>query len=204
MKMKLEHYILGLLTINPSTGYDIKKHLDTEGRFARRRAPLSQIYTTLKRMLENGLVTFEEERRDGKPDLKIYSFTAQGEQFLIDFLHSPIEYSFRYTESSVLFRIKHAYLVDTAVIIGQIRDELHFRQEQIHKFRHRDRTIHSHILSTPDLAYAQAIEDKLHGYGADRMDVFVSHLEKMAAFFEEHQEAAKAETAVATTNAPQR
>ena len=69
--------ILGLLTINPSTGYDIKKHLDTEGRFTRRRAPLSQIYNTLKRMHENNLVTFVEEKREGKPNLKIYSITPE-------------------------------------------------------------------------------------------------------------------------------
>ena len=45
--MKLEYMILGILKINPRTGYDMKKYLDTEGRFGRARAPLSQIYTTL-------------------------------------------------------------------------------------------------------------------------------------------------------------
>ena len=39
--MKLEYMILGILTINPMTGYDMKKYLDTEGRFGRSRAPLS-------------------------------------------------------------------------------------------------------------------------------------------------------------------
>ncbi len=66
--MKLEYLILGILKINPRTGYDIKKYLDTEGRFGRARAPLSQIYTTLKRMLEKGWVLFEEEHREGKPE----------------------------------------------------------------------------------------------------------------------------------------
>lgn len=187
MKMKLEHYILGLLTINPSTGYDIKKHLDTEGRFERRRAPLSQIYTTLKRMHENGLVTFEEERREGKPDLKIYTITVEGKNYLTSFLHSPIEGSFRYSESSMLFRIKHAYLVDPNVIMGQIQDELSFRHKQIRKFRHRDRTIQSTLLATDELEYAREIYDKLHGYGALRMDQYVAYLESMLTFFAEHE-----------------
>ena len=187
MKLKLEYYILGLLTLNPQTGYDVKKHLDTEGRFERRRAPLSQIYTTLKRMTENNLVTFVEKERDGKPDLKIYSNTPQGRQLLIDFLRSPVEPTFRYSESTLLFRIRHAFLVEPNVIIKQIQDELDFRQEQIGKFRHRDRTIHSNTLSAGTLAYAQAIHDEIHSYGANRMDIYVAHLQKMLGFFEEQK-----------------
>lgn len=184
MKMKLEHYILALLTITPRTGYDIKKHLDTEGRFERRRAPLSQIYNTLKRMHEHKLVTFVEEKRDGKPDLKIYSLTTEGRQFLIDYLHSPLEKPFRYNESTILFRVRYAFLVDTRVIIEQIRKELEFRHKQISKFRHRDRTIETIYLSADNLALAQAINDELHVYGASSMDLYVANLQRILAFFE--------------------
>ena len=190
MKMKLEHYILGLLTINPHTGYDVKKHLDTEGRFGRRRAPLSQIYTTLKRMYENNLVTFIEEERDGKPDLKIYSITPEGRKFLIDFLHSPIKQAFRHNESNLLFRVQYAFLVEPGLIIEQIQDELDFRQEQISQFRHRDRTIESTLLCPDKLAYARAIYDEIHNYGAARMDVYVTHLQEMLTFFEKQKETA--------------
>ena len=190
MKMKLEHYILGLLTINPRTGYDIKKHLDTEGRFTRGRAPLSQIYNTLKRMHENSLVTFIEEKRDSKPDLKIYSLTTTGKQFLMDYLHSPLEKPFRYNESSILFRIRYAFLVETDVIIKQIQQELDFRHKQINKFRDRDRTIESTYLSADELAYVQAINDELHLYGAAMMDLYVAHLQDILVFFENQKEEA--------------
>lgn len=182
--MKLEHYILGLLTINPSTGYDIKKHLDTEGRFTRRRAPLSQIYNTLKRMLENNLVTFVEEKRNGKPDIKIYSLTPKGREYLIDFLQSSPKLSFRHNESSIMFRIRYAFLIEVEVIIQQIQEELAYRQKQISKFRFRDRTLDSANLSPDELAYAQAINNELHAYGASTMDLYVSRLQAMLTFFE--------------------
>lgn len=185
--MKLEYSILGLLTIDPRTGYDVKKYLDTEGRFERRRAPLSQIYTTLKRMAENNLVTFVEEKREGKPDIKIYFITPEGRDYLIDFLRSPIKRVFRYNESSILFRTRYAFLVEPEVIIRHIRDELDFRQKQISQFRNRDRTMKSTILSAPELAYAQAISDEIHSYGADRMDVYIAHLQEMLAFFEKQK-----------------
>lgn len=196
MKTKLDHYILGLLIINPRTGYDIKKYLDIEGRFDRARAPLSQIYTTLKRMAEKDLVTFVEERRDGKPDLKIYSATAKGRSYLIVFLRSPLKLTFRFSESSLLFRMKFAFLVEADVTIKQIQDELEYRQEQISKFRYRDRTVESINLSTAELTYVQAINDEAHKYGAARMDLYVAHLQKMLAFFQNQKESVEAEGVV--------
>lgn len=182
--MKLEHLILGLLTINPATGYDIKKFLDTEGRFVRKRAPLSQIYTTLKRMTEQGWVTFEEEERDDKPDIKLYRNTELGEKILIDYLHSPTQPPFRFAESDIMFRMNLAFLVEPEVIIQQIQIELDFRRAQIARFRNRDRTLHSKSLPREDLAYAQEIADRLHGYGARTSDFFVQTLEEMLEFFE--------------------
>lgn len=188
MKTKLEHYILGLLIIDPRTGYDIKKHLDTEGRFERARAPLSQIYTTLKRMAEKDLVTFVEEKRDGRPDLKIYSVTSEGKSRLIDFLRSPLKLTFRRNESSLIFRMKYVFLVETDVIIKQIQDEINYRQEMIGKFRHRDRTIESTTLSAAELACVQAISDEMHNHGAAGMDLYVAYLQKMLTFFENQKE----------------
>ncbi|MBK8900234.1 MAG: PadR family transcriptional regulator [Anaerolineaceae bacterium] len=190
MKMKLEHYILGLLIINPSTGYDIKKHLDTEGRFTRRRAPLSQIYNTLKRMHEDSLVTFVEEKRDSKPDLKIYSLTEKGQRFLLDYLSSPLEKPFRYNESSIFFRIRYAFLLEIDLIIRQIQEELDFRQKQISKFRFRDRTIESVNLSAEELSYVHAINDVLHNYGSAAMDLYLAHLHQILAFFENQEQTA--------------
>ena len=182
--MKLEYFILGLLKINPSTGYDIKKFLDTEGRFGRKRAPLSQIYTTLKRMAANGWVVFEEEKREGKPDIKIYQNTEVGEGVLLDYLHSPLEPSFRFRESDIQYRILFAYLVEPEVIIAQLQAELDFRQGQIAKFRNRDRTIQSESLSETDLAYAQEIYEKLHSFGARAIDDYVLSLEEMIEYFQ--------------------
>lgn len=184
MKLKLEYHILGQLTISSKTGYEIKKYLDTEGRFERARAPLSQIYNTLKRMTENNLVTFEEERREGKPDLKVYSITPEGKDLLIEFLRSPQEMAFRYSESTIWFRIQYAFLIEQAVIIAHIQNELDFRQGQISQFRNRNRTIKSSLLSPSELTYVQAIADEIHNYGSDRMDVYVAHLKEMIVFFE--------------------
>ena len=185
--MKLEYYILGLLKINPCTGYDIKKFLDTEGRFGRKRAPLSQIYNTLKRMTENGWVRFEEEQREGKPDIKIYHNTAKGEEVFLEFLCKPVEPPFRFRESDIMYRVMFAFLVEPDLIIEQLQTELNFRRAQIAKFRHRDRSLQSENLSGDQLTYAQDIFDMLHSFGARAIDDFVLSLEEMIEFFEERK-----------------
>ena len=182
--MKLEYWILGLLKINPRTGYDLKKFLDAEGRFGRARAPLSQIYNTLKRMAENDWVTFEEVAREGKPDVKIYHNTAAGEQVFLDYLHSPIKPPFRFTESDLRYRVAFAFLVEPDVIIDHIQTELEHRLEQIAKFRGRDRTVQSTSLTESEIAYAQELYELLHLSGVREIDLYVESLQEMLAYFE--------------------
>ena len=99
--MKLEYFILGLLKMKPRTGYEIKAFLDNEGRFARTETPLSQIYTTLKRMAGNRWVEFEEVLREGKPDLKIYSPTPAGEKVFRAWLSAPHKPTFNFPGSGI-------------------------------------------------------------------------------------------------------
>ena len=185
--MKLEYYILGLLKINSCTGYEIKKFLDTEGRFGRKRAPLSQIYNTLKRMAENDWVRFDEEQREGKPDIKIYHNTNEGERVFLDFLCTPVEPPFRFRESDIMYRVMFAFLVEPELIIEQLQTELDYRREQIVKFRSRDRTLYSENLLNEQLIYAQEVFDLLHGFGARAIDDFVLSLEEMIEFFEQRK-----------------
>ena len=181
--MKLEYFILGITSINPMTGYDIKKYLDTEGRFGRARAPLSQIYTTLKRMVEQDWIMYVEEKRENRPDIKIYQNTKLGKEVLLEYLHSPINLSFRFKESETIDRIKFSFLVKPEVIIEQIQTELNYRKEQIAQFRFRDRTISSKILSIEDLAYTQEIYENIHRSGTRALDDYVLSLEEMIKFF---------------------
>lgn len=181
--MKLEYFILGITNINPMTGYDIKIYLDTEGRFGRARAPLSQIYTTLKRMVNLGWLRYVEEKRESKPDIKIYHNTKLGKEVLSEYLHSPITLPFRYKESEIIDRIRFSFLVQPEVIIEQIQTELNYRKEQIAQFRHRDRTISSTILSNEDLAYTQEVYENIHNFGTRAIDDYVLSLEEMIKFF---------------------
>ena len=45
--MKLEYILLGVLLTRRSTGYDLKRYMDTHGRFLRPNTQMSQVYRVL-------------------------------------------------------------------------------------------------------------------------------------------------------------
>jgi DNA-binding PadR family transcriptional regulator len=79
--MSTRHILLGLLASGPSHGYDLKRRHDE--RFPQAR-PLAygQVYTTLQRLVRDGLAEVEGIDSDGGPERTMYRATADGEREL--------------------------------------------------------------------------------------------------------------------------
>jgi len=75
--LSLAHAILGLLTYEPRTGYDLKAFFDNSINFFW-PAQLSQIYRDLGTLESKGCVTYHIEPQEGRPDRKVYSITDEG------------------------------------------------------------------------------------------------------------------------------
>ena len=75
--MSIGHTLLGLLESGPRHGYDLKRVYDE--RFGQDR-PLhyGQVYSTLSRLLKNGLVVASGVESGGGPDRKRYAITGAG------------------------------------------------------------------------------------------------------------------------------
>lgn len=75
--MSIGHALLGLLETGPRHGYDLKRAYDE--RFGQDR-PLAygQVYSTLSRLLRNGLVEESGVESGGGPDRKRYAITDAG------------------------------------------------------------------------------------------------------------------------------
>jgi DNA-binding PadR family transcriptional regulator len=81
--LSLEHAILGFLDVGPRTGYDLKTRcFDIEAR-AFWSADQAQIYRTLERLKDLGLVKATRRRQTGKPDRKVFDLTAAGRDSLV-------------------------------------------------------------------------------------------------------------------------
>ncbi|MBH5135018.1 PadR family transcriptional regulator [Streptomyces sp. HB-N217] len=75
--MSTRHILLGLLASGPSHGYDLKRRHDE--RFPQAR-PLAygQVYTTLQRLVRNGLAEVDGTASDGGPERTAYRATEEG------------------------------------------------------------------------------------------------------------------------------
>jgi DNA-binding PadR family transcriptional regulator len=78
--------VLGLLSLGPRSGYDIKTVVDRSTRFFW-AASYGQIYPELARLEELGLVQGEEDRTNGRRR-KAYDLTPAGERALHEWLTS--------------------------------------------------------------------------------------------------------------------
>jgi DNA-binding PadR family transcriptional regulator len=80
--------LLGLLTHQPSYGYDLKQHYD---RFfgLRKQLAFGQVYSTLARMVRDGFVRPVGEESGAGPDRKKYEVTPAGRERLEVWMRTP-------------------------------------------------------------------------------------------------------------------
>src|SRR3954469_7374431 len=86
--MSIGHTLLGLLESGPRHGYDLKRAYDE--RFGHDR-PLhyGQVYSTLSRLLKNGLVSEAGVEAGSGPDRKRYAITDAGVTDVEKWLGTP-------------------------------------------------------------------------------------------------------------------
>lgn len=86
--MSLRHALLGLLTYQPMTGYELKQFFDASVQHFW-NAELSQIYPTLKALEEQGWVEKDVQVQDGRPNRKVYEITAPGREEFLRWVREP-------------------------------------------------------------------------------------------------------------------
>ncbi len=80
--------LLGLLTIEPMSGYDLGQTIrGSIGQFW--NESYGQIYPNLKKLAADGLVSAKAEKKKGKPDRRVYSITKIGRERLANWLAVP-------------------------------------------------------------------------------------------------------------------
>ncbi|MEU7313446.1 PadR family transcriptional regulator [Streptomyces sp. NPDC007083] len=86
--MSIGHTLLGLLESGPRHGYDLKRAFDE--KFGQDR-PLhyGQVYSTMSRLLKNGLVEVEGREPGEGPERKRYAITDAGVTDVQEWLSTP-------------------------------------------------------------------------------------------------------------------
>ena len=177
--MKLETILLGVLLEHPRTGYDLKKYLDTHGRFLRSNTQMSQVYRSLGRMEQDGWVTHTVEPRPGAQDAKTYRVTEDGATVFLDWLTGPYTPPSRFQDPDLGARLAFAGFLTVEQLLRLVDVELDTRYSEITRYRFRDR----HEDVDHDLDFDHALADGVaewgHATGAAAMDAHVAALEEL-------------------------
>ncbi len=86
---KMDYVLLGLLSHEPMTGYEMKKRLDSSLRFFW-GGSFGSIYPTLNQLEKEGKVTKEDASSNGREKIS-YSITEKGKESLKEWLQKPVE-----------------------------------------------------------------------------------------------------------------
>jgi PadR family transcriptional regulator, regulatory protein AphA len=123
--------LLGLLTIEPMSGYDLGLTIrGSVGHFW--NESYGQIYPNLKRLTAEGLVTSKTERQKGKPDRHIYSITRKGREHLAAWL--AIEPRPEIPRNELLLKLFFGAQVPVEILIGYVERMVERERALILKF----------------------------------------------------------------------
>ncbi len=86
---KSKYAVLGVLSLCPGSGYDIKKFMQgsTSNFWSE---SYGQIYPILKQLVDEGLAVSHVQKQAGKPEKYIYTLTEQGNEGLRDWLSESV------------------------------------------------------------------------------------------------------------------
>lgn len=125
----LAQILLGFLNYRPMTGYELKSLMDNSTQHFW-HAQHSQIYTTLRKLREQGLVWADEPAADDPLNRRVYHLTDEGKTELQKWLAQPqIE----------MDQIKHEFLVrtffsgsrDREEVLSELRLQRNLHQQQL-------------------------------------------------------------------------
>ena len=87
---KTRFAILGLLSIRPMSGYDLKQVIEASTRNFWNES-YGQIYPVLKELTSSGLTVKEDKPKEGGRERHVYSLTEEGRAELQRWLRAPVE-----------------------------------------------------------------------------------------------------------------
>jgi DNA-binding PadR family transcriptional regulator len=154
--MSLKHALLGFLTYQPKTGYELKSFFDLSVRHFW-PADQSQIYRTLGHMYDEELVAVDIVHQQDRPDRKVYSITEAGRAELQRWLTSgpPLQEH----RSAPLIQVFFAGGLSDEEALAIFRTGARMMQGALQAYSHVPKDIErlSHELATPRDAFFWAL-----------------------------------------------
>ncbi len=162
--MSLDHILLGLLR-DPASGYDLKNTFRQHARHFW-SAELSQIYPTLNRLEQRGLLQSRVEASPKGPNRKVYSLTDGGREELLRWLHTdPTVGTERFAYLAQL------YFMDAIGDIHETRAFMAALRDRLSRWLAELQTVEREVTTTYGDAPERYSDGGFHRFAALRMGI---------------------------------
>lgn len=131
--MALREAILGLLCDGPMTGYEIKQFFKNVIKHFWNVSD-GQLYPTLKKMYESGLIDLEVIRQDSTANKHLYSITPQGRQHFERWLREPVT-KFEELKEPLVIKVFFFDKLGKEEILSHLRYQLDLHTRILEEFR---------------------------------------------------------------------
>lgn len=129
----LKYILLGFLNYQQMTGYDLKRAIDNStGHFW--HAYHSQIYTTLRKMEQDGLVTSVIDDSDEKLERRIYEITNLGQSKLKQWLGKSLT-ELPPSKDSLLVRLFFSGSRSSEQVLNELKFQRQLHQQQLETYQ---------------------------------------------------------------------
>jgi DNA-binding PadR family transcriptional regulator len=147
---KSRYALLGMLSLAPMSGYDLKKATDISiGHFWQEN--YAQIYPMLKQLTKEGLTTSHVEVQEGKPDRYVYTLTDKGREELQRWLAEPVDYQIY--RSELLLKLFFGEQIPRPVSEQHVRQYRERMLQLVHVLDGIEANLKEHLSDNPSAPY---------------------------------------------------
>jgi len=145
---KTRYALLGFLSSQPASGYEIKKKMEQSTNHFWREGD-SSIYPILKQLLDEGMVTCALGNKESDKPKKVYAITHDGQLELQEWLkENPVYYPHR---NELLLKIFFGWNVKTAISINHIENFRHIVKSVINDYQAKTHNVVENKLTQKQL-----------------------------------------------------
>ena len=181
--MSLKYALLGFLTYQSRSGYDLKQLMDVStSNFW--HAKQSQIYTTLKKLEIDELVISHIETQENRPNRRVYEITKNGQTALGEWLAQPLIVIEPRTETLLLKLFFSAQLKPES-IMTELRLQRNLHQADLEKYRTTTKDVIRQFGASTDMADDARLWEVTRRYGELYEEMYVRWLDETIEAMEE-------------------
>lgn len=180
----LKFALLGFLNYRPMTGYELKQNMEiSTAHFW--NAKLSQIYTALKSLEQDGWVTSQIKTQEERPDKRIYTLTPAGEKNLQAWLAEPQPEQSQ-QKHTLLLKLFFSAQTDKENVLAQLYLQRSLHERQANFYKTKSRVVIQEILKqSPSLTKEAVFWEATRRFGELYEEMYVEWLNETIQNLEE-------------------